>query len=66
MRTSWSRGQATPNKVDNNLESRKSYLIELWPKCNPVSKNQRYWKKNLDLDITLYLKILSMRMTPRS
>jgi hypothetical protein len=45
MLTSWSRGQATLNKVDNNQESWKLGLIEPWPRGKPISKNQRYWKK---------------------
>jgi hypothetical protein len=39
MQTSWSYGQATPNEVDKNLESRKSSLIEPWPKGNNIPKN---------------------------
>jgi len=46
MRTSWSHSQTTPNKVNNNLESRKSNLIESLPRGNPVPKNQRYGEKN--------------------
>jgi hypothetical protein len=30
MLTSWSRGQATPNEVDNKPEIQKSCLIEPW------------------------------------
>jgi hypothetical protein len=30
MLTSWSRGQATPNEVDNKQEIQKSGLIEPW------------------------------------
>jgi hypothetical protein len=41
----WLSGQTTPNKVDNNPENWKSSLIELWPRGNPVTKNQMYWKK---------------------
>jgi len=36
---------SNPNEVDNNLKSQKSGLIELQPKDNLVSKNQRYWKQ---------------------
>jgi hypothetical protein len=43
--TFWLCGQTTPNKVDNNPENWKSSLIELWPRGNPVTKNQMYWKK---------------------
>jgi hypothetical protein len=45
MWTSWSRGQATPNEVDNNSKSWKSGLIEPWTKGNLVSKNQSIGKR---------------------
>ena len=32
MWISWSCGQTTPNKIDNNSENKKSSLIELWSK----------------------------------
>jgi hypothetical protein len=41
-------------------------LIEPWLKSNFISKNQKYWKKNLDPEITLYLKTLNMQMTPQN
>ena len=54
MQTSWSHGQATPNKVDNNPKNWKSSLIESWPKGNLIPKNQRYWKKIWPRDNLVY------------
>jgi len=45
MQTSWSHGQSTPNKVDNNLESQKSGLIEPDPEVTMYLRTKGIGKR---------------------